>query len=185
MSLNKICPVCDSEYLPEVQMCADCEVALGWAKPAVDPTKPDPTIWEQLAPGEVLGQVARDGHEIIEAYLGHFKAAGITAGVLPMTRYQRAGEFDHDLHSIFGIWFTKGSSGQVPLYDGLNGVPQILFVGEADFERARGIIEENFAELHPDNPEGYYNEFDADSCPACGSGVLAEWEACPDCGLSF
>ena len=185
METNKICPICESEYFPEVQMCPDCNVALQWAKPSVDPRKPDPEVWERLQPGDVLGQVTRDGNEVVEAYLGHLQAAGIEAGVLPLTRYQQAGEFDEDLHRVFGVWFTKGSAGQVPVVDGRNGVPQLLFVARDNWERANGIIDEIFAELHPDAPDGYYQEFDSNTCPACGNGVLEEWEECPGCGLSF
>ena len=103
METNKICPICESEYFPEVQMCPDCNVALQWAKPSVDPRKPDPEVWERLQPGDVLGQVTRDGNEVVEAYLGHLQAAGIEAGVLPLTRYQQAGEFDEDLHRSIRI----------------------------------------------------------------------------------
>ncbi len=183
--MNKICPICNSEYFPEVQMCADCQVPLEWARPDIAPSDPDATVWDRLAPGEFLGELTKDGNEIIEIYLGHLQAAGLTAGVLPLTRYRPFAEFYAGLPHLFGNWFSQRASGQVPVVDGVRGVIQILFVGKAEYEQANAIVQDLFPELHPDNPHGYYREFEALTCPACGAGLLEEWEECPECGLNF
>ncbi len=184
---NKICPKCESEYLPKAQNCPDCLVALVFAsdpKSAHVPCSINDANWDNIPEDTILGQVTSDIDHIIETYLGFFKAEGIQAAVVPDTYYD-PGEIQYSTSVVFGTQVTGGSPGQIPIGNVVEGFHYLLFVNKYDYEQAQGIIDREFADLHPGQEEGFSKEFDNDNCPACGCGLHDGAIECPDCGLNF
>ena len=183
----KICPECRVEYQTRAHSCADCAVPLIWASQAttmIPPETLDEASWENYGPGEILGELVADHEYVIKAYLGHLKEAGIRSAVLPATSYQ-TGETYHEHSVAFGRVISGGEAGQVPVGTVLEGYEYILFVSQADYERADAVIDEVFEGLHPGQHRGLTLEFDIGACPACGCGVDEAAVECPDCGLSL
>jgi len=186
MENTKVCPTCEAEYYPEIQVCADCGTALEWAGAEVDPDAVTITDhgWDQFAETEILGQVAGDLEKAVVVYLAHLKHAGIIAATLPRTTYV-SGDLKISYSAVFGNALTGGKAGQVPVGDVLNGYQYVIFVRQQDFEAAERIIAEQFAKEHPDLEKGFYREFELGGCPACDAPVGEDAEVCPDCGLSL
>ncbi len=199
----KICPKCGAEYYPEIQVCADCGVALVWSSTQVpvltveeeldeedqwwgtkkgDPQRETDGDWGLFGEDEILCQVAGDRERIIGQYRVRLARVGIPTAVLPTTRYQKAESY-LEQSVVFGNREVVIPAGQVPVGDVLNGFNYDLFVRRADWPRADEITRDMFAELHPDMESGFYNEFELGKCPACGAEVPEDATECPDCGL--
>ena len=190
MDDSRVCPECRSEYLPHVEFCTDCQVRLLRAsQKTLVSARPLPVTvaeadWDSLAPGVIAGQVASDRQNVVEVYLAHLKAAGIRAATVPETDYV-TGATQLAFSPVFGSALFGGTAGQVPRGNVLEGFVYILFVPREEYERADRIIEDLFAALHPDQPNGFHAEFDLGTCPACGAAVAEDADECPDCGLAL
>lgn len=206
MEQFKICPKCGAEYYPDIIECADCHVALVWPQAASASAAPDRQEeqrrredawwgvkrddrqrdmgdgWNTFEPDEILGQVTSDIERIIGKYRVRLARVGIPSAVLPTTRYQRASA-RLEQSVIFGNREVIEPAGQVPVGDVLEGFQYDLFVRRTDYEAAREIISEMFDELHPEQPGGFFTEYELGKCPACGAEVPEDATECPDCGL--
>ncbi len=185
MDRVKICPVCHAEYYPDVLECADCHVALVWPgrHPVTEPLQDDGG-WDQFEETEILGQVACDEERIIGIYRANLAREGIPSAILPTTRYQPK-EVRFEYSVVSGNREIEIEAGQVPVGDILEGFRYDLFVRRLDWERATEMITELFPGLHPDQPDGFYHEYELGKCPACGAEVPEGATECPDCGLSL
>ncbi len=185
MDRVKVCPVCHSEYYPDVQVCADCGVSLEWAQTQQD-IEPlvDGGGWDQFEPTEIIGQLTADLEKVTGIYRANLVKAGIPSAQLPLTRYLRPMS-GRDSSPMSGNSALNPQGRQVPVGDLLGGFHFILFVRRGDLEVADGIISELFAGLHPHQEDGSYQEFTEGACPACGAEIHADATECPDCGLPF
>ncbi len=172
----KICPICHSEYYPDVLVCADCQVSLEWPGTQVDlaPLQ-DEGGWDQFAADEILGQLAGDTEKIIGIYRANLSKAGIPSAILPLTRLERT--------ASGGILIVNHEVVQVPVGELTAGFQFLVFGRQHDLEAAQKIIQDLSADLHPDGE--LYNEYEIGKCPACEADLPEEATECPDCGLPF
>jgi hypothetical protein len=151
----KVCPECGSEYLPHVEICADCDVAV------VHP--------EELAPPDELP----DASELVairaasvswsRLFSEFLSDRGVTHRIdLPPSDPDSAGRRSHE-H-------------QVCVYVRAEDRERVLAL-DAQFMR------EQFPDLDAEEDEEPAS--DDEGCPACGSALDPSASECPDCGLPF
>jgi hypothetical protein len=120
MNLNKICPVCQSEYLPHIERCADCGAVLLLPEEHRKAQEEKRRLMEKAVENEV---VVREGDL---DWLGELHRVLIDAGIACTVRSEPG--------------CNKSCCGDKCR----------LVVSPEDFERAHEKIEEYFVEMHPE-----------------------------------
>ena len=120
MNRNKICPACETEYLPHIEQCADCGAVLLFPEEFKKAQEEKKRLMEKAVDNEV---VVREGDL---NWLSELYAVLIDAGI-PCTVRSDAG-------------CKKSCCGDKCR----------LVVSPEDFERAQERIEEYFMEMHPE-----------------------------------
>lgn len=156
----KVCPTCEGEYLPSVEVCRDCGLPLVWEGEARKPPGDEELV---LAPAEGL-VVLR------ETDLGWARGLG---------RALAAAGIPHRLDPP-GTRAAEGRPG--------SGARWAVLVGSADAARATEVDAEYARSELPDlgvGPSELGAAPSEDCCPACGEPVLGDAGECAGCGLVF
>lgn len=154
----KVCPTCEGEYLPSVEVCPDCRLPLVWEGEARKPPGDEGFV---LAPAE--GQVV-----LRETELGWAMGLGkaLAAAGIP-----------HRLDPP-GARAAEERPG--------SGARWAVLVGAADASRAAEVDAEYARSELPDlGADGVCAAPSEDACPACGEPVAADAGECAGCGLVF
>lgn len=159
----RVCPNCDGEFRPEIELCPDCR-------------RPLSLVERYGAEIERYGaEVERNGAEEPLALPRPDPAEPVVA--LRMA-------------DVFALSFLNGlverlwEAGVASRIESTDPSGYVLLVGEADHERASQIDLEYYREEVPD-AAAVIDPGSTDRCPACGARVGQSATGCPDCGLEF
>ena len=120
MNRNKICPACRTEYLPNIEKCADCGADLLFSEEYAKVQEETKRLEEKAIDAAV---VVREGDR---KWLKELHDVLIDAGIPCMVTTDPGCSKDHC------------------------GNKWRLLVSEGDLENAKACIEEYFAEIHPE-----------------------------------
>lgn len=155
MNLNKICPDCETEYLPHIYKCADCDMVLVTQEEYKQIQEEKRRVAEQAIRDAVVIRKG-DLKWIDELY------NVLIDSKIPCTVISDAG-------------CKRGSCG---------GDDWRLVTAKEELEKAKARIEEYFMEMYPEI-RAANELASQGKCPACGSPVSASATECPDCGLAL
>lgn len=154
----RVCPECGEEYLPTVDRCADCRVALVAA--GVEPVAVAP---RELPPASQLVCLRTASLGFAQGLSDLLSEAGITHR-LEADPTSREGE--HNARRP-------------------DSLPFGVFVREQDLAAAREVDREFMRRQFPDVSEEPSAGAAGEGCPACGAAVAADAVECPECGLAL
>ena len=160
LSHIRMCPECRGEYQAHMEMCIECNVALG-------PWTPPPPPRDALPPVEELVKASTGDSTELAHRAQHLANEGIASCI----------DTDPPGRSLAGGGGILGGGG---------GYELALYVApHMEAEVARVLEEFNTSRI-PVAAEGEIEiGEELDACPACGTAAVANAEECHDCGLLF
>ncbi len=155
----KVCPSCREEFRLEAARCSDCGETLVFHDELPEDVAP-----EELPPASELVCIRVAPLAWIRTLSESLQRGGVAhrvegARASDAPEGQRAETFGNV--RLFGLYVTEVHAARTRELDA-------------------GIAAQLLPEESPELPEG-----EEESCPACGTALLAEATECPDCGLGF
>jgi len=150
----KICPDCAAEYFHHIENCADCDTAL-------------------VLPEEV---------KKVQEEKKRLKLKALESQVVIR-------EADKNwIEELYNVLIDSGIPCSVTADSGgkkeYSADTRHLLVSKQDTEKANELIEEYYAEVHPEARTSK-ERLSQGKCPACGSSVGSDAVECADCGLTL
>jgi hypothetical protein len=157
----RVCPECGEEYLPTVDQCIHCRVALvaAGAAPAPAPRELPPASQLLCIRAASLGFAQRLSQMLSDAGITH-----------------RLEALERDAEGPAPSAAARGRFAEMPY-----GV----FVREEDAAAAREVDQAHMRLQIPDLPDETVEAAAGEGCPACGAAVAADAAECPECGLAL
>lgn len=154
----KICPRCGEEYVHTAQICAECNVPLGFDAPSEEFAP-----LEALPPAEELAPLRNAETAWIDGLAHALSEAGIPCRVeLPRAEDST----------------VQGR--------GMGAIRCTIYVRQEDVPAAARVDAEFARTQVPDLPDEAAGEWgETDGCPGCGATLASDAAECPDCGLAF
>ena len=153
MNRNKICPHCESEYLPHIEKCIDCNAILLLHEEYRRAQEERKQLMAQAIENSVVVRTG-DLKWLSELQSILIDTVGIPCAIISDDACNKS----------------------------CCGVKCQLIVSREDLERAQERIEEYFMEMHPEI-RASNELINQGKCPACGSPVGNNDNKCSDCGL--